>query len=681
MMNVEEKIRELTEKIRYHEHLYYVKSNPEISDQEFDFLMKELEELEAQNPSLIKSSSPTQRVGEVATSFSNITHRVPMLSIENSYSIADVKSWINRTEKTIDGSVFPICAELKIDGVSASINYNEGLLMQGATRGNGKVGDDITTNLRAIRSLPLSIKSKKDIDIRGEIYTPKSKLVEINNKRIEKEEEPFKNCRNLTSGTIKSLDPNIVSSRGLQIMVYGIAQAIDHGFSKHSETLTFLKDQGFKVNQITKVCNNINEIELFIDDVAEKKNELDFDIDGVVLKIDDLRLQQLLGETSKAPRWIMAYKYPQEQAITTLKSVVWQVGRSQLTPVAIMEPVELGGTTVSRASLHNIDQINEKDIRIGDQIVVEKAGYIIPYVVSALHSKRTGKEKIVDLPLKCPDCNETLIVSEANEDTSNNATKIYCNNLKCPGVLARKIEYSINQMDIENLGPQLIEKLIKLGIVNSLGDILSLESEKLVALERMGEKSANKICKNLQKARKIPLAKLISSLGIPNVGTVVGEKLAMFFDNDFSLFLSTTKDELIKVDGISDVVANNIVNFISDSNSKTDIDFLKQWWLGPDKSETNNTSNKLEGKCFVLTGEAILSRKILSNLIKTHGGTTKSAVSKNIDFLLIGSNEPDDFISSKKTKALQLNIPIIDEIELFRIIGVTIENAEKIGKN
>ncbi|MBR4569634.1 MAG: NAD-dependent DNA ligase LigA, partial [Candidatus Riflebacteria bacterium] len=390
MDEISEKIETLRKQIRRHEYLYYVKSDPEISDTEFDMLLKELEALEKQHPELVTPDSPTQRVGGSVTSFDSITHRVPMLSIENSYSLPDILDWIARCEKQLNRSPFPVVAELKIDGVSGSFNYNNGQLVNGATRGDGQKGDLITSNAKTIKSLPLSISSQLDIDVRGEIYTPRKVLDELNEKRLKEGLEPFKNCRNLTSGTIKSLNPAVAAERKLGVMVYGIAQAKELGFKKHSEALDFLKQQGFKLNQEIQICNSVEEVKTFIDRIDVERQNFQFDIEGVVLKIDDLDKQEELGTTAKAPRWVIAYKFPQPRAKSKLLNVEWRVGRSRITPVAWIEPVELCGTTVSRASLHNIDQIREKDIRLGDYLLVEKAAYIIPYVVGSVKEERTG---------------------------------------------------------------------------------------------------------------------------------------------------------------------------------------------------------------------------------------------------------------------------------------------------
>ncbi|MDN5278200.1 MAG: ligase [Clostridiales bacterium] len=678
-LEITAKIAELRDKIRHHEYLYFVKAQPEISDIEFDLLMKELQKLEDQYPELITPDSPTQRVGEAVTSFNTVQHRVPMMSIDNSYSIEDVEEWVMRLEKLAGRSVFPIVAELKIDGVSGSFTYRDGKFASAATRGNGIEGDLITENARTIRTLPLKIKSKADMDVRGEIYTPRSVLLKLNEERVKNGDEPFKNCRNLTAGTIKSLDPSVPASRGLQAMVYGIAQADELGLKSHSEALKFLSDNGFKMNHRIETCNSIAQIKEFIEKIDKERKDFDFDIDGVVLKVDNLILQHELGVTSKAPRWAIAYKYPQETAVAKLLSVTWQVGRSQLTPVANLEPVELGGTTVSRASLHNIDQIRQKDIRVGDFVVVEKAGYIIPYIVKAMAEKRSGSESKIEPPETCPECGGELTIEEAGEEVAT--TQVRCDNINCRGVIARRIQHFITQLEIENFGPQLIEQLLAKGIINRVEEVIQLDAKTLIDLERMGEKSAEKIAGNLAKARKASLAKLISALGIANVGIVIAEKIAEHMNESLKDFLAASREELIKVEGISDKVADNIISFINSDSGIRLIEALAGWWQGPDKAEASQATkgDQLAGKIFVVTGEAEIPRKQIEKLIKSCGGSTKSSVSGKTDYLLIGSKEDESFQSSKKTRAVELNVEIISEFELFKMVGMSIEEIKSNG--
>lgn len=679
MEDVKKRLEDLKNLIRKHEYLYYVEANPEISDMEFDRLLEELQAIESANPDWVTPDSPTQRVGDSVTSFLTVRHRVPMMSIENSYSTGDIHEWLERCEKLLGQSPFPVVAELKIDGVSGTFNYRDGSLQSGATRGNGQEGDLITSNVKTIRSLPLLIDSRYDMDIRGEIYTPRTVLEKLNQTRIENGEEPFKNCRNLTAGTIKSLDPSVAASRGLQVMVYGIAQAQELGFKRHSEALTFLQKQGFRLNKAWKVCQNHSEIFEFIDSIAGKRHEFDFDIDGIVIKVDQLLQQQELGNTAKAPRWAVAYKYPQERAISRLLTVEWQIGRSQLTPVAGLEPVELGGTTVSRASLHNLDQIKEKDIRIGDRVVVEKAGYIIPYIVEALPAERTGNEQVIEPPAICPVCQQTISIGKGEDEDT--ATVVKCENPLCQGVISRRIIHFITQMEIENFGPQLVDRLLETGIVKAVEDILHLDAATLSKVERMGDKSAAKIAANIAAAKTKPLFRLISALGINNVGIVVSEKIAASCQQSFAAFLSADTDFLVQIEGIKDRVAQAIISFRENQLHQKLIEELKLWWQGPSPEElaSQKAGDSLAGKSFVVTGEAEVPRRKLEELIKSHGGLVKSSVSPKTDYLLIGSMEGENFVSSKKTKALQHSIPIIDEHELCRILGVEFETIKNQG--
>lgn len=694
-METAARLEELRKIIRHHEYCYFVLAVSEISDREFDELMSELKSLEQQHPHLITPDSPTQRVGEAVTSFTTVRHRVPMMSIENSYSTGDIIDWLNRLEKAAGTIIFPVVAELKIDGVSGSFAYTDGRLQSSATRGNGIEGDIITENARTIKSLPLAITSVLDMDVRGEIYTPRSILETLNQQRITNGDEPFKNCRNLTAGTIKSLDPAVAAQRGLQVMVYGIAQAAELDFKYHSEVLEFLADQGFKLNQAWKRCSSYAEITDFIEHIAASRNDFDFDIDGIVIKVDSLLLQAELGSTNKAPRWAIAYKYPQERANSRLLRVEWQTGRSQLTPVAHIEPVELGGTTVSRASLHNIDQIRDKDIRIGDLVTVEKAGYIIPYIVAPVTEQRNGSEQPVEPPVQCPDCQQPLTITR----DESAATQIRCNNPACQGVLARRIIHFITQLEIENFGPQLVEQLIEKEQVQGVEDILNLSRLQLAALERMGEKSADKIVAGIELAAQQSLAKLISSLGINNVGVVVSEQIAkklissLGMDNinmvtseqiaawnkqSFVDFLEATEEDLVKIDGIKGKVAGSIMEFLASPGNHQLINALKVWWKGPSREQLAqmNAGNQFTGKTFVVTGEATMPRRLIEEQIKKHGGNVKSSVSAKTDYLLIGSQENDSFVSNKKNRALELKIPIIDEFELAQLLEIKIEDGK-----
>lgn len=673
-MEAAAKLEKLRKSIRHHEYCYFVLAEPEITDHEFDELMSELKSLEQEYPHLITPDSPTQRVGEAVTSFVTVKHRIPMMSIENSYSAGDIIDWLNRLEKAAGTGIFPVVAELKIDGVSGSFAYDSGRLQSSATRGNGVEGDIITENARTIKSLPLTIASDLDMDIRGEIYTPKLMLVSLNQQRIAEGNEPFKNCRNLTAGTIKSLDPAVPAQRGLQVMVYGIAQATELGFKYHSEVLEFLAGQGFKLNQAWKRCNSCAEITAFIERIAASRDDFDFDIDGIVIKVDNLLLQAELGSTNKAPRWAIAYKYPQERASSRLLRVEWQTGRSQLTPVAHIEPVELGGTTVSRASLHNIDQIRDKDIRIGDLVTVEKAGYIIPYIVAPLVEKRDGSEQPVEPPVQCPDCQQQLKIIR----DENAATQISCENPACQGVLARRIIHFITQLEIENFGPQLVDQLIDKEQVQNVEDILNLNRLQLAALERMGDKSADRIVAGIDMASQQTLAKLISALGINNVGVVVSEKIATWYKQSFVSFLEATEEDLVKIAGIKGKVAKSITEFLENSANRQLIDTIKTWWKGPSSEQLAlmSAGNQLTGKTFVVTGEATMPRRQIEEQIKKHGGNVKSSVSAKTDYLLIGSRENESFVSNKKNRALELKIPIIDEFELANLLEIKIEDGK-----
>jgi len=671
-----QRINELRDLIRKHEWHYYVESNPIISDREFDGLVEELKSIESLYPDIVTPDSPTQRIGGAATSFETFHHRIPMMSLDNSYSLGDLTDWVIRMEKIAGSRVFPIVAELKIDGVSGSLHYKDGKFQSASTRGDGETGDLVTGNIRTIKSLPLAIPSLYDMDIRGEVYVPKSKFFSINQNRIKNGDEPFKNCRNLASGTLKSLDPQVAAERGLQLLVYGIAQAGELGFRKHSEVLTFLREQNFAVSRHYRVCQNLVEIEEFVHETERIKDSLDFDIDGIVLKADDLLTRQELGQTSKAPRWAMAYKFAQQRAVTRLNSVVWQVGRVQITPVAVLEPVELGGTTVSRASLHNLDQIREKDIRIGDMVVVEKAGYIIPYVVETKIQERKGVEIEIQAPASCPSCGEpTIIACESDQIAGSASTTVKCRNSECQGVLARRVSYFVSQLGIENLGPQIIERLISAGLIAELTDIFRLRQIDLLQVDRMGEKLAGKILANIEKGKRAPLSKLIAALGIPNVGTVAAENLAAKFGT-FPAFREAGIEILQEIPNVGVKVAQSIADFFSDTENQTWLCELNNVWKAPEGDLYGQAGEQtLQGKIFVITGEASIPRRELETLVKNHGGRISSSVSPKTDFLLIGSLEKPTYSSTKKSRALALNIPIIDEHALIILAKGSSTNA------
>ncbi|MBF0543982.1 MAG: NAD-dependent DNA ligase LigA [Candidatus Riflebacteria bacterium] len=669
MPGIKDRIEELRKIIARHEHAYYAESNPLISDGEFDKLMAELRNLEEANPEFKSPNSPTQRVGGAATSFESAPHRIQMLSLDNAYSLNELQEWIDRMKKNAGDSVFPIICELKIDGVSISLNYSNGEFLSALTRGDGETGDLVTTNVRTIRSLPLNISDKRDMDLRGEIYIPRSRLVELNRIKFENGEEPFKNCRNLASGTLKNLDPKISLERGIRIWLYDIAQAFELGFKTHEKVLDFLSESGFSVCEVRRKCHNLNDISDFLRNVQEIRDKLDFDIDGAVLKVDSLSTRNELADSSKAPRWAIAYKFAQQQVKTKIRSIVWQVGRSQLTPVANLEPVELGGTTVSRASLHNLDQIREKDIRSGDSVLVEKAGYIIPYVVCSLPEERIGNEAEIQPPLTCPSCNGPIKI-EKNGPGEDASTVITCSNSECQGVLSRKVLYFVENLEIENIGGKLVEKLIASGLVNQKSDIFRIRKEDLLQVERMGEKLADKILANIEKARKVKFSSVIAGLGIPNIGSVAAEEISRHFRN-ISELTGADISGLLQIPGIGEKMASAALDFLKNPANQQFLRDLESFWKGPDKTDETTSTGELplNGKTFVITGEATLPRRQLEELVKKNGGRVSSSVSSKTDFLVIGSLEPENFSSTKKGKALDLKIPIINELKLVEMAG------------
>ncbi|MBQ4116894.1 MAG: NAD-dependent DNA ligase LigA [Clostridia bacterium] len=653
MNQASERIEYLRNILEYHSRKYYVEDNPEISDYEYDMLFRELETLEEKYPELKTDNSPTMRVGGTALDkFEKVKHNVSMGSLTDVFSFEELEAFYNKNEKML------YSVEPKIDGLSVSLVYENGQFVLGATRGDGLVGENVTLNLKTIKSIPLTIDYKGRLEVRGEVFMPREAFEKINETRGEKDK--FANPRNAAAGSLRQLDSKITAQRMLDIFVFNV-QFCDKEFTKHSESLEFLRQQGFKVLPFTIVTDKINEIENHISKIGSMRESLSFDIDGAVIKADVLNNRTELGEVGGRPKWAVAYKYPPEEKETKLLDIVIQVGRTGvLTPNAVLEPVKIAGSTVSRATLHNLNFIRERDIRIGDTVVIHKAGDIIPEVDRVIKEKRPDNALIYEMPKLCPSCNEPVFHEESEADHR-------CTNAECPAQLLRNIEHfaSKGAMNIDGMGPQLIELFYNNGMLKSIADLYRLEKEKIASLERMGEKSAENLINSIENSKSAGLAKLLYALGIRQVGEVAATALAKKYKY-IDAFFGVTKEELTEIDDIGEISADYIVDFFSHEKNRAVIEELKSFGVSTEYETEEQKGNIFEGLTFVLTGKLpTMSRDEAGALIESYGGKTSSSVSKKTDYVLAG-----DDAGSKLTKAQNLGIKIIDEQQLKDMLGI-----------
>lgn len=659
---VKAEIERLRAEINRHNELYYQKNDPEISDYEFDLLLEKLKKLEQEYPELITPDSPTQRVGGKAESFKPFYHKVPMMSLENSYSIEDLKDFDERCRKLADGRKFEYVAELKIDGVSVALHYENGILTVGATRGDGTVGDDITQNVKTIRTIPLKLKADypPKVEVRGEVFLPRPQFKKINAELEKRGEKTFANPRNCASGTLRQLDSSIVASRKLDMFPYDVWSGNKKLFPTHWEIFPWLEKNGFHVNQNKRLCKNLEEVIEFINEMFEKRHSLDYDIDGIVIKVNQTALQEEFGATSKAPRWAIAYKYPAMQATTRLKEIVVQVGRTgALTPVAILEPVFLAGTTVSRASLHNEDEIKHLGVKIGDWVLIEKSGEIIPQVLQVIESRRTGEEIDYEFPTKCPICGADAVRPEGEAVRR-------CINPDCPAKIKARIEYfaSRKAMDIEGLGEALIEQLVNHKLIKDVADIYYLKFEDIVNLERMGKKSTLNLLQQIEDSKQRGMERLLIGLDIRHVG----ERYAKILTNHFRSIEKLAKasvEELDAIPEIGQIVAESIYQWFHDEKN---LDVLKRLKEAGVKMVSEETSSELDenfaDKTFVLTGKLdSFTRDEAADLIEKRGGRVSNSVSKKTDYLIVGHEA-----GSKLTKAKELGIKILTEEDFKKML-------------
>lgn len=664
-MEIKQKIESLRTELREHNYNYYVLDNATISDFEFDMKLKELQALEAKYPEFYDASSPTLRVGGTITkNFETVVHEHRMYSLDNSYSKEDLEDWEKRIQKILGDAQVEFTCELKYDGASISLTYENGQLVKGLTRGDGFQGDDVTSNIKTIRSVPLQLKGDypPKFDIRGEIVLPFEGFAKMNQERIENGEDPYMNPRNTASGSLKLQDSALVAERPLDCLLYSIV-GVNLKLESQSQMLEKARDWGFKVPKAAKLCKTTEEVLEFIDHWDKHRHELPYETDGVVIKVNSIQHQEELGYTSKSPRWAMAYKFKAEQVSTVLNEITYQVGRTgAITPVANLEPVLLAGTTVKRASLHNADQIEKLDIREGDTVFVEKGGEIIPKIVGVDFTKRPISSQPTQYIDHCPECNTPL------ERTEGDA-KHYCpNEYGCPPQITGRIQHYISRkaMDIEGLGGETVELLFKEGLIENYADLYLLTKEQLIPLERMAEKSAENLVKGVAESVKIPFERVLFALGIRFVGETVAKKLARAYKNIDSLMVATV-EELITVDEIGQRIAESVVSFFRNGINLEIISRLRQYGVqfevSADKLE--NQTDLLKGQTFVVSGVfENLSRDELKKLIEDNGGKVGSSISSKTSYLVAG----DKMGPSKRTKAESLGVPIISETDFLNML-------------
>jgi len=650
----------LLQEIQKHNELYFQKSQPEITDYEYDILVKKVEKLEEQHPEWVPEDTPTKMVGEMPTKgFTQVMHKHPMLSLSNTYSKEEVADFIKRVDKNLEGREVDFCVELKLDGVAISLCYEEGKLVRGVTRGNGKKGDNITTNVKTIRNIPRELKEKVTLEVRGEVFIPKHDFIEMNREREEAGDVTWANPRNAAAGSLKLLDHTEVAKRKLDIVVYN---AIGPGLSLQSEIHAYLKNLGLPVGEDKhfQVCKNVDEIFEFAGRIEAIRDELPFEIDGIVIKVDELRYHDMMGSTAKSPRWAAAYKFAPEQAETMIEMINVQVGRTGvLTPVADLKPVALAGSTIARATLHNEEEVARKDIREGDSVIIEKGGDVIPKVVEVLTAKRPSGSKPWAMPNQCPVCGSEVVRTEGE-------VAVRCpNKATCGGQNLRRISFfaSKNALDIDHLGPEIVKKLIEMGFVLTPSDLYRLTQEQLEQIEGFKEKAIENFLKSIDKSKKTTLARFIFAIGIPYVGEGTAGLLADAAGS-INKLSELTEEELCGIDGVGEKVASSVVEFLQSELHQKEIDALLELGVTPTAQMKKIEGHSFAGKAFVLTGSlGDFTRTEAGILIKERGGRVSGSVSKKTDFVLVGADP-----GSKYDKAKDLGVAILDEASFQKML-------------
>lgn len=666
LQTAEKKVKELQTLLNQYNYEYHVLDQPSVPDSEYDRLLKELIEIESQYPELKTTDSPTQRVGgEILDMFEKVQHQSQMLSLGNAFNEQDLRDFDRRVRQSAGENVSYVC-ELKIDGLAVSLRYEEGLFVLGATRGDGSTGENITANLRTIRSIPLRLNKNLSMEVRGEAFMPKRSFEALNRLKAEKGEEAFANPRNAAAGSLRQLDPRIAASRNLDVFLYGVSDTGETGVESHSEALDLLDTLGFKTNKERKKCKSIEEVLEYIEKWTIERPNLVYDIDGIVIKVDSLEQQEQLGTTAKSPRWAIAYKFPAEEVVTTLKSIELSVGRTGvITPTAILEPVRVAGTTVQRASLHNEDLIREKDIKIGDQVVIKKAGDIIPEVVNVLAERRTGEEVEFHMPTHCPECESELVRLDGE-------VALRCINPKCPAQIREGLIHFVsrNAMNIDGLGEKVISQLFAENLIQDVADLYKLTYEQLIGLERMGEKSANNLLEAIEISKANSLEKLLFGLGIRHVGAKAAKTLAQQF-GEMDELIKADYEQLTAINEIGEKMADSIVSYFELDEVKALIDELKaagvnMKYTGPKPVSIDQSESIFAGKTVVLTGKLEkLKRNEAKDKIEALGGNVSGSVSKKTDIVIAGEEA-----GSKLAKAQELGIEVWDEERLIEELNV-----------
>lgn len=657
------RIKELREKTEYYAKKYYDDDNPDVSDFEYDMLMVELRNLEKQYPEFISKDSLTQKVGgHVKEGFEKVTHKVPLQSLQDIFSLEEIDEFDARIRKSAEENGIKevnYVVETKIDGLSAALEYKQGKFVKGATRGNGLVGEDVTQNLKTVRTIPMEIKDKIDITVRGEVFISKKDFENLNEEREKNEEELFANARNAAAGSLRQLDSKISASRPLDIYIFNVQEIEGKEFNSHYEELNYLKEQGFNVNPVLIPCKTLKEVKEAINKIGEMRDSLTYGIDGAVIKVDNLKFREILGVTVKTPRWAIAYKYPPEQRDTIVKDIVCQVGRTGvITPMAILEPVSVAGSTISKTTLHNEDFIKEKDIRVGDTVIIQKAGDVIPEIVKVNLSKRTGKEKPFEMPTVCPVCGAPAVREEGE-------AAVRCTGIECPAKLYRNLVHFVSReaMNIDGLGENLILQLQEKNMIKNIADIYTLTFEDFASLKKNGTKFAQNLVDSINTSKQNDLYRLITAFGIRHVGGKASKILAKKYKTMDNL-MNATFDELSNIKDIGPVMADSIVQFTSSEQTKDLVNKLKIAGVNMNSLEEESSDNRFEGKTFVLTGSLEnYTRKQAEDIIENFGGKTSSSVSKNTDYVLAGEDA-----GSKLTKAQKLGVTIISENEFKKMI-------------
>lgn len=664
MVNVKKEIERLRGEIRHHDCMYYVLSQPEISDKEYDDLVKRLKDLEEKYPEFKTPDSPTQRIsGVILEKFNTVKYKERMLSLDNTYSFEELKEWDERVDKGLERERKEYVAELKIDGVSSNLTYKNGVFMRGATRGDGQTGEDVTVNLKTIRAIPLRLIGKdlpEFVEIRGEVYMERKDFEELNKERERKNETLFANPRNAASGSLKLLDSSIVAERHLNFFAHSLGAYKGKTFKTHWEFLERIKSFGMRINPNRILCKDLDSVIDFCKMWQEKKEKLSYDIDGIVIKVNSLSQQKTLGFTLKSPRWAVAYKFPARQVTTKLKDIVVQVGRTGvITPVAELEPVECGGVTISRATLHNFDEIERLDVRIGDRVILERAGEVIPKIVKVVETIRTGKEKFFKVPSKCPVCGERILKEKTEE------VAYRCVNVCCSAQLERGLIHFASRpaMDIKGMGESVVEQLVKNNLVRDFADIYFLKKENLLKLELFADKKAENLLVAIEASKKRSLSRLLYALGVRHIGEKAAYLLAQKFKTLDNL-IQAEKSDFETIYEIGEIMAESIVEFFRNPHSKKFIEKLKRAGLNIKEEIIKVKKISLVGKTIVFTGELKeFSRTEAEKIVREFGGDISSSVSKNTDFVVVGKNP-----GSKYDKAKELGIKIIDEEKFKKMI-------------